>query len=140
MICCTLAELFLNKSEKQRLCCDYCPSYSRSKSANYCYATAKNPWGLLLLCEVALGQENLMLAADYNADQLPKGKHSVKGCGEIEPDPANAVTMDDGETVVPMGPGVKSRERQSLIYNEYIVYKTDQVRLRYIAKIKFNFK
>ena len=81
-----------------------------------------------------------MMAADYHADQLPKGKDSVKGCGEIGPDPANAVTMEDGVTVVPMGPGVKLRERQSLIYNEYIVYKTDQVRLRYIAKIKFNFK
>ena len=117
-----------------------CLSFLCSKSANYCYATPKNPWGLLLLCEVALGQENQLLAADYNADQLPKGKDSVKGCGEIGPDPANAVTMEDGVTVVPMGPGVKLRERQSLIYNEYIVYNTDQVRLRYIAKIKFNFK
>merc|ERR1719391_993640 len=35
-----------------------------SKSANYCYATAKNPWGLLLLCEVALGKENELMNAD----------------------------------------------------------------------------
>merc|ERR1719471_1506821 len=111
-----------------------------SKSANYCYATAKNPWGLLLLCEVALGKENELMAADYKADKLPKGKQSVKGCGEIAPDPENEVPMDEGKTVVPMGPGVKARERHSLIYNEYIVYNTNQVRLRYIAKIKFNFK
>ena len=56
-----------------------------------------------MLCEVALGQENQMMAADYHADQLPKGKDSVKGCGEIGPDPDNAVTMEDGVTVVPMG-------------------------------------
>ena len=114
--------------------------FFNSKSANYCYATAKNPWGLLLLCEVALGKENELMAADYKADKLPKGKQSVKGCGEIAPDPENEVTMDEGKTVVPMGPGVKARERHSLIYNEYIVYNTNQVRLRYIAKIKFNFK
>merc|ERR1712029_871720 len=84
-----------------------------SKSANYCYASPKNPWGLLLLCEVALGKENQLMAADYKADKLPKGKNSVKGCGEIGPDPANAVKMEDGKTVVPMGPGIKARERQS---------------------------
>ena len=50
-----------------------------SKSANYCYATPANPYGLLLLCEVALGKVNELLHADYEADQLPKGKHSVKG-------------------------------------------------------------
>jgi len=111
-----------------------------SKSANYCYASPKNPWGLLLLCEVALGKENELMAADYKADKLPKGKNSVKGCGEMGPDPKNAVKMEDGRTVVPMGPGVKTRDRQSLIYNEYIVYNTNQIRLRYIAKIKFNFK
>ena len=27
-----------------------------SKSANYCYANPSNPYGLLLLCEVALGK------------------------------------------------------------------------------------
>ena len=67
-------------------------------------------------------------------------KHSlVLGCGEVGPDPSRAISLDDG-TLVPMGPGVKlMKERKSLIYNEYIVYKTNQVRLRYIAKIKFNF-
>jgi len=109
-----------------------------SKSANYCYASKKNPYGLLLLCEVALGETNDLFNADYDAGKLPKGKSSTKGVGEVSPLDKNAITMDDG-TVVPMGPAAKVTERRSLIYNEYIVYSVDQVRLRYIAKIKFEF-
>jgi hypothetical protein len=29
-----------------------------SKSANYCFATNENPYGLLMVCEVALGNEH----------------------------------------------------------------------------------
>ena len=43
--------------------------------------------------QVALGQMNDLLAANYNADQLPKGKHSVKGLGAIGPDPAKTKTL-----------------------------------------------
>lgn len=35
--------------------------------------------GLLLLCEVALGESNELLKADYNASNLPPGKLSTKG-------------------------------------------------------------
>ena len=44
-----------------------------SKSANYCFATRSNPVGLLLLCEVALGQSLELVDADYEAGlKLPK--------------------------------------------------------------------
>ncbi|KAG8052277.1 hypothetical protein GUJ93_ZPchr0001g29399 [Zizania palustris] len=45
-----------------------------SKSANYCYASEACRSGVLLLCEVALGEMNELLNADYHADNLPKGK------------------------------------------------------------------
>ena len=35
------------------------------------------------------GQTYDLLAADYHADQLPRGKHSTKGLGRIAPDPAH---------------------------------------------------
>ena len=54
-----------------------------SKSANYCFANRSNPYGLLLLCEVALGTPYQLYDADYKAGKLPKGKHSVKGCDEL---------------------------------------------------------
>ena len=51
-----------------------------SKSANYCCATPENPEGLLLLCEVALGD----MYRVYQAKQFkraPKYFHSVYGVG-----------------------------------------------------------
>ena len=35
--------------------------------------------GILLLCEVALGNSNELFHADYEASRLPKKKNSVKG-------------------------------------------------------------
>uniref|UniRef100_A0A671RND0 Poly [ADP-ribose] polymerase n=1 Tax=Sinocyclocheilus anshuiensis TaxID=1608454 RepID=A0A671RND0_9TELE len=64
-----------------------------SKSANYCFANQKNNQGLLLLSEVALGNSNELLDADYNADQLPSGKHSTKGLGQTAPDSNNYVAL-----------------------------------------------
>ena len=48
---------------------------------------------ILLMFQVSLGQSNDLLAADYNADKLPKGKHSTKGLGRVEPDPAQSHTL-----------------------------------------------
>ncbi|XP_023329193.1 poly [ADP-ribose] polymerase 2-like isoform X2 [Eurytemora carolleeae] len=39
-----------------------------SKSANYCFTNRSQNIGLLLICEVALGKQNTLLDADYNAD------------------------------------------------------------------------
>ena len=48
-----------------------------SKSANYCCTTRSNNTGLLLLCDVALGDMYERTLADY-IEKLPKGKHSTK--------------------------------------------------------------
>ena len=48
-----------------------------SKSANYCCTTRTNNTGLLLLCDVALGDMYERTQADY-IEKLPKGKHSTK--------------------------------------------------------------
>ena len=61
----------------------------------------------MLLCEVALGDENELVAADYHADKLPAGKHSVKGKGKLEPDHKVTETMF-GDVVVPLGPIVRT--------------------------------
>ncbi|KAA0719475.1 Poly [ADP-ribose] polymerase 2 [Triplophysa tibetana] len=112
-----------------------------SKSANYCFANQKNNQGLLLLSEVALGDSNELLDANYNADQLLSGKHSTKGLGQTAPNPNNHVTLD-GATV-PMGPsgmtGVGQKGGYSLMYNEYIVYNAAQTRMKYLLRVQFNF-
>ncbi|CAF4932607.1 unnamed protein product, partial [Rotaria sp. Silwood1] len=65
------------------------------------------------------------------------------GLGSIAPNLKNAITLDD-DVVVPMGPvestNVVDPKGYSLNYNEYIVYDTKQVRIRYLIKLKFLFK
>ncbi|KAM0878797.1 hypothetical protein ACQ4PT_034651 [Festuca glaucescens] len=111
-----------------------------SKSANYCYASETSRSGVLLLCEVALGDMNELLTADYNANNLPKGKLSTKGVGQMAPNIAESKITDDG-VVVPLGkPKEEPSKRGSLLYNEYIVYNIDQIRMRYVLHVSFNFK
>ena len=112
-----------------------------SKSANYCFTTRSNPVGLLLLCEVSLGKANQLVAADYDADKLPVGKDSVQGMGRVEP--AGYEEMDNG-LKIPVGPPkdtkVVNKKGYTLNYNEFIVYDTKQIKMKYLAKVKFNYK
>ncbi|XP_058913391.1 poly [ADP-ribose] polymerase 2 isoform X1 [Kogia breviceps] len=112
-----------------------------SKSANYCFATRLKDTGLLLLSEVALGQCNELLGANPEAEGLLQGKHSTKGLGKMAPSPMCAVTLN-GSTV-PLGPasdtGILNPEGYTLNYNEFIVYNPNQVHMRYLLKVRFNF-
>ncbi|URE08762.1 hypothetical protein MUK42_23984 [Musa troglodytarum] len=120
-----------------------------SKSANYCCASSQSRDGVLLLCEVALGEMAELLAADYNADRLPKGKlrfttlllfASTKGVGATAPDILDSQVLEDG-VIVPLGTPKKQNNLQcSLLYNEYIVYNIEQIRMRYVIHVLFNFK
>lgn len=111
-----------------------------SKSANYCHANPNDPIGVLLVCEVALGKTLDRTKADY-ITSLPSGYSSVCGLGTSEPDPAQFFTTKDG-VKVPYGkpqpnPNVDHSE---LLYNEFIVYDVDQIRMKYLIKLRFNFK
>lgn len=109
-----------------------------SKSANYCMTSKTNPIGYMLLCEVALGNIYERTRADY-VEKLPKGKHSCKGVGKSEPDPKESIITEDG-VEIPLGKGITDVERDStLLYNEYIVYDTAQVKFQYLFKMKFNY-
>lgn len=111
-----------------------------SKSANYCYSSSSAPAGVLLLCEVALGEMEELLYAKYDADNLPAGKLSTKGIGATAPDLSESLVLDGG-VVVPFGkPVQKSSAKGSLLYNEYIVYNVDQIRMRYVLQVNFNYK
>eukprot|EP00794_Sanderia_malayensis_P018644 gene18644-20525_t len=113
-----------------------------SKSANYCYPSRSKNTGLVMLCEVALGKSKELLAADYDADKLPKEYNSVMGLGRTAPDPSDIYSLPNG-TVVPYGKptdtGVLNSNGYTLNYNEYIVYDTKQIRFKYLVKVKFLF-
>ncbi|CAK9212976.1 unnamed protein product [Sphagnum troendelagicum] len=111
-----------------------------SKSANYCCTSPRDPIGVLLLCEVALGDMQELFTGNFHADQLPSGKLSTKGVGRTAPDTKEYMTLPDGVTV-PLGKPVQAGiEHASLLYNEYIVYNTAQIRMRYVLKVHFDYQ
>lgn len=110
-----------------------------SKSAQYCFTDKKNPVGLMLLSEVALGEVYELRKAKY-IDKLPQGKHSTKGLGKKVPLESEYVKWRD-EVVVPCGKPVASNVKASeLMYNEYIVYDKAQVKMQFLLKVRFHHK
>lgn len=108
-----------------------------SKSANYCCTSINNPTGLMLLCEVALGNmQECYRATDV---KLPPNMHSAWGVGGTQPDPAQSRTLDDG-TIVPLGKPVQNKVPTTLLYNEFIVYDVAQVNVKYLLQMKFKHK
>jgi len=105
-----------------------------SKSANYCCASTNSPTGVLLLCDVALGDTYERTQAEY-VKKLEPGKHSTKGVGRTRP--ASSVTLDG--VTVPTGKPETVDVQSSLLYNEYVVYDTAQVNIKYLLKVKFEY-
>lgn len=109
-----------------------------SKSANYCFTNRDSNTGLLMLCEVALGDMMTLRHAEM-ITELPKGKHSVKGMGQSYPNPVESLILSDG-VEVPLGRAVHDLGMDSsLLYNEYIVYDVAQVKEKYLLKVKFHY-
>ncbi|KAJ4768137.1 Poly [ADP-ribose] polymerase [Rhynchospora pubera] len=109
-----------------------------SVSADFC-GTKSGP-GVLLLCEVALGEMNELYMPNYNAHNLPNEKLSTKGVGYLAPDKAEYEIIE-GSVVVPLGEPKKNESKISCScnnYNEYIVYNVDQIKMRYILHVQFN--
>lgn len=79
------------------------------------------------------------------------GKHSVKGMGRVVPDESSFERQEspqDGKQVIVPSGCLKDISQEyflgkdesfSLNYNEYIVYNTNQVKMRYILRVKFDF-
>eukprot|EP00759_Apiculatamorpha_spiralis_P017159 PhF_6_TR2328/c0_g1_i1/m.4149/K10798/PARP; poly [ADP-ribose] polymerase len=110
-----------------------------SKSANYCFTSSDNTTGVMVLNEVALGNMKKFKSAFY-VDGLESKYQSTMGEGKIEPDPRSNVTMDNGCLVQvgkPVDSGVKDTTLQ---YNEFVVYDTSQIRMKYVLRLEFVYK
>eukprot|EP00967_Tisochrysis_lutea_P077797 scaffold105707_cov25-Tisochrysis_lutea.AAC.3 len=128
-----------------------------SKSANYTSATSANPTAVLLLCDVALGEQYERLNAEYEAPEMcvKHRKHSTWGVGQFAPDEAGAHQLDEGKLHVPMGKSGESRylkehfdrlrrqeggrAKAALLYNEYIVYDVRQIRMKYVVVCELDY-
>ncbi|EEC03510.1 poly [ADP-ribose] polymerase, putative, partial [Ixodes scapularis] len=105
-----------------------------SKSANYCWPNPKVQEGILALCEVL---EPWLLYKILSFLTVSTFMHvHVCLCASI--DDFFFSYRPDG-VVVPCGKLVKSAlvHSANLHYNEYIVYNTNQIKIRYLVKVRF---
>ncbi|KAL9986739.1 hypothetical protein ACROYT_G000926 [Oculina patagonica] len=113
-------------------------SDSLEKSLNYSGYQS----GLVLLCEVALGNVKETIDREYQ-ESAPEGFNSVLAVSTEIPDPNEDVTTQYG-AIVPAGvrinqPGLAEKFNTNRIWNnrsEYVVYKESQVLIRYIVQFK----
>lgn len=106
-----------------------------SKSANYCMSGLNDNTGLLLLCDVALGKSRLPTYAKDYSDLPNENEHSVKACGATYPTEYSTL---DGVKIATGGLR-QANFPTGLNYNEYVVYDINQVKMKYLVKVKFNF-
>lgn len=108
-----------------------------SKSMNYMGCNRSQPIGFLMICEVALGDQLKCTGSNYIRDHnnLPLHKHSTWGMGKTTTDRSQYVRNKNG-VVIPCGKLVSSDVRGSLLYDEFIVYREEQVRPAFLIKIK----
>ena len=107
-----------------------------TKSANYCNPEQllTNTSGLMLLCQVALGNMTESLYSK-RVSVLPENIHSVKGVGCMFPDPSLSRRREDG-VLIPMA-NITTIAKTYLWYNEYVVYDESQVKIEYLLKVFF---
>ena len=100
----------------------------------------QNNIGLMLLCEVGLGNIEERLKADIKLPKtLEEGNNSVKVIGMNYPDEKDSY-FDEKGVEIPIGDIIINQDENKKTYfgfNEYIVYNLDQIKIRYITKVQF---
>ncbi|XP_008552847.1 poly [ADP-ribose] polymerase 1 isoform X2 [Microplitis demolitor] len=109
-----------------------------SKAANYSKTNVGqgSHQGILLLCEVALG--NVMeLYNAKNIKLLPLGVHSVFVRGISSPQ--NYINISQG-VEVPYGPlvNVPLSQKPQFRHNQFVIYNPAQVRIRYLVCVSYD--
>lgn len=111
-----------------------------SKSAGYVGTTADRT-GIMFLNEVALGKEHHITRDDSSLVVAPKGFDSIVARGCTEPDPKfdTEIVLDNHKVIVPQGKVINQPQfsNSSFSQSEYLIYREDQCRIRFILKLKF---
>ncbi|KAH8120683.1 PARP-domain-containing protein [Phellopilus nigrolimitatus] len=115
-----------------------------SKSYNYCYPSSSGNMGILLLCDVVAKPCLELNNASCTADQECKtaGKLATKGIGRTQPvdwqDAGSALDNDELKgCLMPKGAAKDVNPPGAyLMYNEYIVYNTAQIRVKYLLMVR----
>ena len=102
----------------------------------------KAPKKYMFLCEVALGSLKKLYMSEQVTNLPNNTSHAVMGVGQLGPDPAGNIYMPNG-CIVPMGahvaptpPKLAAGQWWQLQHNEYVVYNTSQIRVRYLLELR----
>jgi poly [ADP-ribose] polymerase len=88
---------------------------------------------------VALGDLAKFTGAQSYLTSAPTGYNSTMGIGSLAPTKSVSLPLHEN-CKVPMGPCVKTGIHASLLHNEYIVYDTSQIKIRYLVNFEFEYK
>jgi len=112
-----------------------------SVSSQYCRATKEKPYGILLVCEAALGRTyQIAHGKSISKEDIDEaGFHSVKCWGTKGPNSGYDTQTNEGVFVslgkeAPTGVPVSE-----IVHNEIVVYDEAQVTIKYLVKVNFTF-
>ena len=101
----------------------------------------QNGIGLMMLCEVALGDIEERNRGDYNLPYTMKNeKNSIKVIGINVPYEGDNIIFDS-DIILPLGDPVKldNKEKKTFFaYNEYVVYDVNQIKMKYLVMFKLD--
>jgi len=101
----------------------------------------------MLMCEVALGKINDLREANSEMNKAAEGFNSTRGVGQTGPDHSHSIVFPNG-VGVPIGEVIQYPipteilkanppvSQYAVSFNEFIVYDTSQIRMRYL--VQFN--
>ena len=105
-----------------------------TKSFNYTCFQETNDTGIMVLCEVALGESEKVFGP--TSDPLPTRCHSRMAIGKSCPSSAqehNGVRIPNGK----IEPNVEGLNLgSSFLYNEFVIYNKNQYKFRYLIELK----
>ena len=102
----------------------------------------------MFLAEAALGKPSTITKDNSRLTVAPPGFDSVTAVGMSEPDPTkdHIMKIDGRDVVIPVGELVKQPlllkptgglKPTNFTQSEYLVYREDQVRIRYVLKMRW---
>ena len=115
--------------------------FSDMSIKSYFRCKFQNGIGLMMLCEVALGDIEERNRGDYNLPYtMENGKNSIKVIGINVPNELDN-TIFDSDIILPLGDPIKldNKEKKTFFaYNEYVVYDVNQIKMKYLVMFKLD--
>lgn len=105
---------------------------SISKSFNYCRSDETNNQGCVLVCEVAVGNPQVVYGP--NETILPSTYMSRFAQGKSSPNEKDYIKVDN--VTIPYGKLITKNIDSSFLYDEFVVFSKDRYKFRYLLQLE----